>query len=425
MLSPRDYQLKAIEETLPHDGYGLFMQQRTGKTYTTLWIAQRWECRKILVICPKKGLPVWAEASKDLGVPVKAINFESFMRNYQSYLHPWDLVVIDESHRIKNRGSQVTHACWKLSKFARKRLILTGSPQGQGMEDYYAQLRFIRPDLFPTWGDFKSKYLIMSKVVFPGSEREIDKITGYRNQDEFKELLKTISFRVTREEVSTRKTLVRSTEVSITPSQEFKDQYMQLKKELYLELNDGGLVTAQQIMVRLMKLHQLCGGFIRDQVGETHHVNSDKLNALWELLDGKLAGVPLVIIVQYKAEVEHISQELTRRGITHTQIRGGHQYDPKDRSHITLLNPSAGESINLAHYSVMIVYSMNYSYLKWEQFKDRIVLVDTPEVKYYYLNIKGSMDEVIYRAVIKKKKLSDEVMSIYNNRSLLYNELSA
>ena len=94
------------------------------------------------------------------------------------------------------------------------------------------------------------------------------------------------------------------------------------------------------------------------------------------------------------------------------------QYDPDDRSQITILNPSAGEAINLAHHSVMVIYSMNYSYLKWTQFKDRIVVVDTPEVHYHYLMMKSMMDEVVYSAVIEKKKLSDSIMSIYKRHLL-------
>jgi hypothetical protein len=61
----------------------------------------------------------------------------------------------------------------------------------------------------------------------------------------------------------------------------------------------------------------------------------------------------------------------------------------------------------------MIVFSMNYSFLKWSQFKDRIVLVDTPEVYYDYLIMKDSMDQVIYDTVVEKKKLAEEIISIY------------
>lgn len=428
MLTPREYQLRAIEAALPHDGFALFMQQRTGKTYASLWIRERWGCVKTLVICPKKAVPVWRDSILALSGNTRdftIVTFEYFRIHFLDYLTPWDLIIIDESHRIKERGSVQTQRCWKVGKFAIKRLILSGSPQGQGLEDYYSQLRFIRPDLYPSWKDFSERFIVMGKVWFRGLDEDpIDKIVGYRNEEEFKIGLRAISYRVTRDEVSKIKTVVRNKKVLVSPSREFIDLYNHLSNELFLDL-EGSMVSAPHVLVKAIKLHQLCGGFLKDNEGRVNHLTSDKMNTLLDLLDGELKGVPLVIVAQYKAELDYISQELLRRKIPHAQVRGKHQYDPQDRSHITLLHPSAGESINLSHYNVMVVYSMSHSYLKWEQFKDRIVLVDTPVVKYYYLTCPGTMDEIVYESVVKKKKLSESVMEIYNRVGFGYNELSA
>ena len=52
-------------------------------------------------------------------------------------------------------------------------------------------------------------------------------------------------------------------------------------------------------------------------------------------------------------------------------------------------------------------------------------MVDTPIVKYYYLTCPGTMDEIVYESVVKKKKLSESVMEVYNRTGFGYNELSA
>ena len=427
MLSPRDYQLKAIAAAKPHDGFALFMQQRTGKTFVSLWLREVWDCQKTLIICPKKALPVWKNAITDLAQNLgdfSIVSFESFRIHKADYMDYWDLVIVDESHRMKERGSQQTQAIWKVGKYARKRLILSGSPQGNGMEDYYSQLRFIRPDLFTTWKSFSNSYLIMEPVWYQNMEEAINKITGYKNQEKFKEILDGISFRVTRDEVSTVKTMVRTRRILVPPSDAFKEAYRDLTDNLFLKFEDS-IATAPQVLIKAIKLHQLCGGFVKDNDGNVQVIHEDKMNTLWELMDGELKGTPLVIVAQYKAEMDAISQGLAGRGISYVQIRGKHQYDPDDRSFVTLLNPSAGEAINLAHYSVMVIFSMNHSYLKWEQFKDRIVLVNTPVIKYYYLIAPNTMDDLVYETVVKKKKLSDAVMSIYNRQAIGYNELSA
>lgn len=419
-MGPRDYQQAAIDAAFPHDGFGLFMEQRSGKTLTSLWLAQKWGCQKNLIICPKKALPVWeGEIVKAGSNPAHftLVNFESFLRHKTQYMRSWDLVIIDESHRIKARGSKQTRACWTLGKRAKKRLILTGGPQGNGMEDYYAQLKFIRPDLFTTWEKFSEKYLIIENQWLAGREDPFPKIVGYKNQEEFQRALVSISFRVKRDDVAKIKTLVRNRVYKIKPGEALSRAYSELENQLYMELS-GSLVTAPQILTKAMKLHQLCGGFVKDDLGETHQVHSDKLDFLWGLMDTELKGKSLVIVANFKAEMDAISRGLAERGITHVQIRGGVQYDPKDRSQVTILNPAAGEAINLSHHTEMVIYSMNYSFLKWNQFKDRIVLVDTPEVKYHYLMMEGKMDETVYSAVIEKKKLADKIMSIYKNWNL-------
>lgn len=412
----RDYQVKAFEAALPHDGYALFMQQRTGKTVTALCLAKAWECHKNLIICPKKAIPVWKHEIKLVGLPeshFQIVSFESFRIHQLQYLkHFWDLVIVDESHRIKERGSQQTKACWKVGRKARKRLILSGSPQGNGMEDYYSQLKFIRPDLFPTWGQFSEDYLIIEDRFINGREDPFPSIVGYKNQERFQKILASVSFRVTRDEVAKVKTLVRVKKLKISPGKALLVHYQDLEKSLMTEIQ-GNLVSAPMVLTKALKLHQLCGGFVKDDEKTTHSVHQDKLNFLWNLIDSELKESSMVIVANYKAEMDAISQGLTDRKITHVQIRGKHQYDPKDRSQVTLLNPSAGEAINLAHHNVMIIFSMGYSYLKWVQFLDRIVLVDTPEVKYYYLLMDGLIDELVYQTVRDKKKLSDAVMEVY------------
>ena len=381
---------------------------------TALWLAQRWDCHDNLIICPKKAIPVWKdEILKVGGNPdeFEVVSFESFRIHKLEYRRDWDLVVVDESHRIKSRSSQQTKAVWALSRRARKRIILSGSPQDSGCEDYYAQLKFIRPDLFHSWKDFSEQFLVIKDRWIQGREDPFPDIVGYKNQEYFKELLASISFRVTRDEVSKVKTLVRNKKHHI-PWTEARKLYDTLDEKLYLEVQDN-IITAAHILVEGMKLHQLCGGFIKDDDKQLHQMGADKLNFLWSLIDGPLRNESMVIVAQYKAEMDAIAQGLSERGITYVQVRGKHQYDPKNRSQVTILHPSSGEAINLAHHNHMVVYSMGYSFLKWTQFKDRIVLVDTPVVVYHYLLMKNSMDEIIYDAVIEKKKASEAILSIY------------
>lgn len=420
MITLRPYQQSILDQILSDsgDGYGLFLEQRTGKTLLSLMVAKSWDCEINLIICPKKAIPVWRDEIGKAGSDPEhftIISFETYRIHQAKYLkQKWDLVIVDESHRIKERKSQQTKAVWKLSKLARKRLILSGSPQGNGMEDYYAQLKFIRPDLFSSWEKFSDQYLIIEDRWRQGQDDPFPTIVGYKNQEAFKQLLAQISFRVVREEVAKIRTRVRSKRLKITPTEAFWGPYNELDSRLMTEIQDN-LIAAPMILVKASKLHQLCGGFIKGEDGEFLQAHTEKLDFFWSLMDGELKGQSVVVVANFKPEMDAIARGLEQRGISHVQIRGGkrHRYNPQDRSQVTILNPSAGEAINLAHHSSMVIYSMNHSYLKWAQFKDRIVVVDTPEVKYYYLVMEGTMDELVYEAVLEKRKLSDAILSTY------------
>ncbi len=58
----------------------------------------------------------------------------------------WDLLVVDEGHRLKNADS-LLYAC--LDSFSiRSRLLLTGTPIQNNLDELYALLSFIQPNIF-------------------------------------------------------------------------------------------------------------------------------------------------------------------------------------------------------------------------------------------------------------------------------------
>ena len=48
---------------------------------TALWLAEKWDCRQNLVICPKKAIPVWKQEIALMGLDVnqfEIVSFETF-----------------------------------------------------------------------------------------------------------------------------------------------------------------------------------------------------------------------------------------------------------------------------------------------------------------------------------------------------------
>ncbi len=101
------------------------------------------------------------------------------------------MIILDESHKIKNRKASRTKAITALkSEF---KLLMSGSPLGKCISEAWAQINFLTPSVFGSFSQFKERYLKMGGYMGY-------KVVGYRNEDEFAEKLHSLAFRVTKDE---------------------------------------------------------------------------------------------------------------------------------------------------------------------------------------------------------------------------------
>lgn len=67
-----------------------------------------------------------------------------------------DLVVCDEGHLIKNQSGATNKAICKIE--TRRRIILTGTPVQNNLNEYYAMVDWIKPALLGTMREFNNLY---------------------------------------------------------------------------------------------------------------------------------------------------------------------------------------------------------------------------------------------------------------------------
>ncbi|KAJ3414862.1 hypothetical protein HDV05_005926 [Chytridiales sp. JEL 0842] len=65
---------------------------------------------------------------------------------------PWECIVIDEAHRIKNENSSLSQIVREFN--CRTRLLLTGTPLQNNLHELWALLNFLLPDIFSSSDDF-------------------------------------------------------------------------------------------------------------------------------------------------------------------------------------------------------------------------------------------------------------------------------
>lgn len=445
----------ALDAKTPGGGFGELFEMGCGKTLTTIAVAgalyNLGKIDRVLVVAPTSVCSVWPhdlnqfatfpwEARVLLGDkkkrlkalnelenwPFKAlriavINYESTHREgiFEALAaYKPDLIVCDESQRIKNPSAAQSKALHKLGDAAPFRMILSGTPVQNNAVDLYSQYRFLDPAVYgANFYAFKNRYCIMGGY---GQHQ----IVGYRNMDELVEKEHSVAYRVTKEEC-----LDLPQQTFINRYVQFTDAeqaiYEQLRKSSFLELETGENVTATTILTMYLRLMQLTGGFLTaDESTRPKQVNTAKLDALADIVDDYVvdAGKKLVIFARFRAEIAAIENLLRLRKIQYGSIYGDvpmeergkivedFQTNPDTKVFVAQIQ-TAGLGITLHAASTAVFYSYDYNYANYAQALARIHRIgQCLPVTYIHLVVDGSIDEKILAALENKEDMAKTVV---------------
>lgn len=445
----------ALDAKTPGGGFGELFEMGCGKTLTTIAVAgalyNLGKIDRVLVVAPTSVCSVWPhdlnqfaafpwEARVLLGDkkkrlkalnelknwPFKAlriavINYESTHRDgiFEALAaYRPDLIVCDESQRIKNPSAAQSKALHKLGDAAPFRMILSGTPVQNNAVDLYSQYRFLDPAVYgANFYAFKNRYCIMGGY---GQHQ----IVGYRNMDELVEKEHSVAYRVTKEEC-----LDLPQQTFINRYVQFTDAeqaiYEQLRKSSFLELETGENVTATTILTMYLRLMQLTGGFLTaDESTRPKQVNTAKLDALADIVDDYVvdAGKKLVIFARFRAEIAAIENLLRLRKIQYGSIYGDVPMEERgkivedfqtnqDTKVFVAQIQTAGLGITLHAASTAVFYSYDYNYANYAQALARIHRIGQRlPVTYIHLVVDGSIDEKILAALENKEDMAKTVV---------------
>ena len=448
-------------------GFGLFFEMGCGKSLTALAImGALWEqglIRRVLVIAPGSVVSVWEDelkkfadfpyafsallgtkaqrlkklaALEGLGAPgghalrsadgfgtellVAGINYESVWRDeiFEALLRfgP-ELVICDESQRIKNHKAQQTVAAVELAKRAKYRLALSGTPITHDAQDLFSQYSFIDPAIFgENFYAYRNRYCLLGG--FGGKQ-----VIGTKNEDELSNRMYSIAYRVTKKEaldLPPETYVVRTVELS--PKE--RKLYDDMRRNAYAELSEQAEVSATTVLTKRLRLQQLVGGFIRAD-GDTHYtqVGSSKIDAVADILDDYviLEGRKLVIFAVFLPEIDAICRLLTSRGIKHVCMTGAvpmenrgelkdrFQNDPETMVFVAQTH-SAGLGITLHSASAALFYSVNDN---WEDFQQATARIHRKgqhyPCTYILLQAAKSIDQKIAADLDSKTSVADRI----------------
>lgn len=194
-----------------------------------------------------------------------------------------------------------------MAPLAKWRRILSGLPTPRSPLDLFAQFWFLDPTIlgFSNYRNFRARHAIMKKILV--GKRYIDIVVGYRDVEDLQAKIAPWSYRkllkdcydMPPPEYSFR-------EIELTSDQ--RRMYAELKARATTMLESGEHITATEVIVQMLRLHQLCCGHVVDEEGNVHDIPSNRLSGLLDLLreyDGKA-----VIWCSYRRDVKAIAEAL-------------------------------------------------------------------------------------------------------------------
>ena len=435
-FTPHEYQHRAIQFCLSRACAGLFVSPGLGKTSIMLAtfniLKQKGLVHQMLVLAPLRVCySVWpAEIAKwdefnhlkvgilhgpDKGKVLADKSLDILVMNYeglrwfsaQRKVMP-EMLVIDESSKLKSGNTQRFKTLKGMLDKFRRRYILTGSPASNSLLDLFCQLYCM--DMGATFGPYITKYRneYFNQGGFGGYEWRLK--PGADTLIHAKLAPRVMS--LSAEDYLKLPPLIETT-VKVTLPAPAMLQYLSMEKKLKVDF-DAGKVTAANAAVGTMFCRQIANGglYTNARLHEFEHLHDEKTEAVVDLIE-ELEGQPTLVIFDFAHDLERLKKALGKDtphiGGGVTPKRSNEIVEAWNRGEVPVLlgHPqSMSHGLNLQKAGRAIIFhSLTWSY------EDRMQLIrrvhrqgqEYPVFVYDIVAI-GTIDEAIQRAVTGKQK---------------------
>lgn len=396
MITPLPHQVEKANEAvkiLKELGYVYINgQPRSGKTFTSILIAEQCEKVKcVMVLTKKQAIDGWLKfISPDLRCKYMVINYEQLgtydkARRLVHLKHnpkDYQLVIVDESHNYGALGKPAGR--WMVLKSfcqALPHIHLSGTPVIESANAIYHQMAISIYNPFHECRDFYrffDKYGIPSTTKARGMDLPCYKLF----KPELVDYIQTFTVYMSQQDAG------------INIQVEDKVHYIELNKdtkELYNTVLknriafDGELVCDTVMKLRT-SLHMIEGGTVKidDDYIELEKSN-EKIRYIKEHFgDNEHIG----IMSHFIGEREKLAKHFKRAKIFSSNAHA--------------------EGVDLSHLHHFIIYSSDYSGAKFVQRRERIANINGSNTNIvHHLLVKGAISEQVYKAVSKKRDFNN------------------
>lgn len=435
-FKPHDYQKYATQFIKKNPIAALLLDMGLGKTIITLTaihdlMFDSFEVQKVLIIAPLRvARDTWSaeiekwEHLKHLTYSVAVgtveerisalkqkadiyiINRENIQWLVEESGIPFDfqMIVIDELSSFKNHQTKRFKALMKVRPKAKRIVGLTGTPSSNGLMDLYAEFRLL--DMGERLGRFIGQF---RNTYFTPDKRNGMIVYSYKPlpyaEDAIYEKISDITISMRAADHLNMPELIMS-EHCVEMSAEEKEKYMELKKELILELPDSEITAANAASLS-NKLSQMANGAIYDDSKQTVRIHDRKLDALEDIIEAA-NGKPILVAYWFKHDLERIKERLHKLHIPFSTMDKSDSIRKWNNGElpVALIHPaSAGHGLNLqSGGSCLVWFGLTWSLELYQQTNARLWRQGqkSATVVIQHIITKGTVDERIMKALQDK-----------------------
>ncbi len=430
------YQIQGVKFLISNRSALLADQMGTGKTVQSTVALKilfiKGIVKKALVVVPSSLISVWEKHleewapelqfvvlndKKDIrkllwetNAHVYIVSYDTLKNDFnneefklEEFAKTVDLVLLDEAHNIKNPDAIKTKAVKQISKFAKYRWALSGTPLQNNLEELVSLLEFLFPDRQ------------FNKNLTPEEARKLIEPIMLRRLK--KDVLKDLPQKLP--------AIIEKLQLSPKQRQEY-DYVLGLEQERITNLIEKHkkskqfkFILKKNIIHSIQKLRQICNF-------PSSSLNSPKMERLKEIVKEIVENDEKIIIFTnfYENGVrkiyENLSKEFSESKIA--QFHGKMSFKEKKKEVKRFVEDkncqifigtigSAGEGLTLTVSNYAVFFDMHWNPAKMWQAEDRIHRIGQKnKVIIHNLIMENTIEEKILQKLEEKKKLIETVV---------------
>ncbi|GAB3791377.1 DEAD/DEAH box helicase [Virgibacillus kimchii] len=324
----------------------------------------------------------------------------------------YDLIIIDEAHKLKNHKTKNYQFVRSLKK--KYCLLLTATPVQNKLIEIFNLVSILKPGHLGNYDSFIKKY---------GNHRNKIKEDAY-----LKQLVQKVMVRNTRKDTHFSDTKRHINTVWLEFSEEEKMVYSQLENNIRSYSSFSKITFLRE----LCSSREACYLSLKksaEQTEENDHINEiisrieqlphhTKAEKAVELIK-ETGDEKVIIFTEYRATQLYLQWYLQQHGISSVPFRGGFKKGKKDwmrqlfqnHAQVLIATEAGGEGINLQFCSHMINYDLPWNPMRLEQRIGRIHRYGQKnDVHIYNFAIKDTVEEHIMSLLYEKIQLFEQVI---------------